>query len=1697
MNTIRIHRLLATCVVAMVAIVSASAQSFTVDGLNYSVTSAENKEVQCTGGEVKELITIPEAVTYEDVTYAVVAIGSYAFSYRNDENNYVRKYVIPGSVKTIDAYAFSGNPYLEEVVFNEGLQHIGTNSFSGDISLNSIVIPSTVTNIDWYAFWSDYRPKSIDIVYKATTPPVMESSAVTGFREGTTLFVPSASVDAYRNADGWSGFTDIQGYSVESVVRPQFSLDTENYLLRITSSTEGASIYYTMDGSEPTLLSTKYSSPVVFLKNATVKAIAVREGMADSKINEFTSDLKVVEPTSSINDETLEITFDVSDIKDIEGFPETKIYYIADNYGDWGYETIAQGRTDWVLWDGNPVHLTVPKWYHVYAVREGWKDSDTSYRVNYADNYSTATPWHEWLQERGKLRLYNYDSDATVYYTLDGSDPTKDSNVYNPDDSIAIDHNVTVKWVAMRAKHCNSEIGSLTITDATTKFVMNGISYRRIDNNVKNEVEVTSNVNDSRKYTGHVEIPAEITYAGVKYAVTRIGEGAFYDCDDLTGVTIPTTITSIGRMAFYDCNALATVDIPASVETIEYQSFRYCSSLRSVTLHEGLKTLGDGVFADDGALHQMTLPNSLETIGTDLFVRSALSGTIVIPDALTSIPARTFYECSSLKSVIIGDGVKSIDENAFRSCTSLESVTFGSGINTIAYEAFYGCSSLLSIDLQEGLTSMDTRAFYACSKLTTVSLPTTLTTIGEYAFQSCQSLTTIRLPEGVRSIGRHAFNSTPALKSIYALPATPPAMVSDAHAFQDHLGTATLYVKSSAKDVYESDANWCQFDNIQAFDNIPTTQPAFTFDRNTYLLTITSRDTGASIYYTRDNSEPTTESTRYTEPIALMQNDTVKAIAIAEGMTTSVVSEFMLNNFTTPQPVATMSEDFVVNITCETPAIDGFPETRIYYLINDSYYEVYDGWQLYDGNPIQLTQPKYVHVYAERDGWITPTQTYYDFYNSYYTRYADIGWDSEKQKAYLYNYPEGATVYYTIDGSDPTTESSVYNPTDSIAIARNLIVKALVTLPGRFPSVITSSTITGVNQTFLKDGIYYRLIDNTLANEVETTRGDKNYAGDIVVPEKVTYLGTEYAVTRIGENTFTTGYYNNSQVTSVTLPSSVKSIGQYAFALMNLINEIDIPSSVKTIEYGAFQETNLSKVTFHDGLETIGEHAFYNSNRIQSLTFPSTLKSIGVEAFYNVDGIKSIVFPESVTEIGTSAFWECSSLSSVTLPSGLTKLSDGVFQTTPLQNITIPEGVTSIGYRAFYACASLSSVTIPSSVTAISNEAFYGCTALLSVSIPEGVTTIAERTFQDCTSLTTVSLPSSLTTIATYAFYNCKALPSILLPEQLKSIDTYAFGACEVMTDVYSAALTPPTLSGNANTHAFAGVVTNGTLHTKAEAKELYDNAQNWGSFSKSVGFEQVLAAQPTFVLDNYRLSMATTTAGATIRYTRDGTEPNAESAVYESPLPFMQNDTVRAVAFADGYAQSLVAEFRKADYTVPTPTVTIDDETFVVTLHSAAPDIDGFPETKYYFQINGDYYNYDEYTSNNWHLLEGDTIHLSAPRYIHVFAKRDGWQNSSKVTSNFYSNYYLYSPYIYTDRDKRAVWIKHHDYDNGPSEIYYTLDGSTPSKENGTLYTDTIFIERSLTVKAVTVQDKHFNSDVSSADVSVSTTTFLADGIY
>ena len=265
-----------------------------------------------------------------------------------------------------------------------------------------------------------------------------------------------------------------------------------------------------------------------------------------------------------------------------------------------------------------------------------------------------------------------------------------------------------------------------------------------------------------------------------------------------------------------------------------------------------------------------------------------------------------------------------------------------------------------------------------------------------------------------------------------------------------------------------------------------------------------------------------------------------------------------------------------------------------------------------------------------------------------------------------------------------------------------------------------------------------------------------------------------------GVKNFNYTFYECLSLTSITIPDSVTTIGDFTFSGCQSLTSITIPDSVTTIGDATFYEcSSLTSITIPDSVTTIGDDTFYECSSLTSITIPDSVTSIGYRAFSGCSSLTSITIPAKVENIGGASFSYCSSLKSIEIDEkNKNYLSENgiifskekkVIIAYPAgkteKSYNIPNTVTSIGDGAFSGCASLTSVTIPDSVTSISYGAFSGCSSLTSITIPDSVPSIGDRAFSGCTSLTSITIPKNVSSIGEYAFEDCDSLANVYFEE--------------------------------------------------------------------------------------------------------------------------------------------------------------------------------------------------------------------------------------------------------------------------------------------------------------------------------------------
>ena len=257
---------------------------------------------------------------------------------------------------------------------------------------------------------------------------------------------------------------------------------------------------------------------------------------------------------------------------------------------------------------------------------------------------------------------------------------------------------------------------------------------------------------------------SNLTRITIPDSVTSIGDYAFCSCTSLRNISLPDSITAIGDSAFYN-GRFTSINIPAGVTSISDRTFYSCVFLTSVAIPEGVTSIGEAAFSECINLHTITIPNSVTTIGEYAFFDCVLSK-VTIPNSVTTIGKCAFSSNSALTTVTIPGSVTAM-KLAFRGCSRLTSVTILEGVTEISAGAFSYCSNLTSVTIPDSVTSIKSEAFYKCINLASVIIPDRVTEIGGGAFGHCSNLTSIAIPSSVTEIEDYAFEDCSNLKEIY------------------------------------------------------------------------------------------------------------------------------------------------------------------------------------------------------------------------------------------------------------------------------------------------------------------------------------------------------------------------------------------------------------------------------------------------------------------------------------------------------------------------------------------------------------------------------------------------------------------------------------------------------------------------------------------------------------------------------------------------------------------------------------------------------------------------------------------------------------------------------------------------------------------------------------------------------------------
>ncbi len=849
-------------------------------------------------------------------------------------------------------------------------------------------------------------------------------------------------------------------------------------------------------------------------------------------------------------------------------------------------------------------------------------------------------------------------------------------------------------------------------------FEVDGIYYNKNGNNAT----VTFRDNTYNSYNGDVVIPETVTYDGITYPVTAIGANTFYNCSELNRVVIPAGVTSIGSSAFYGCSLLDGIVIPEGVTKINERTFYNCTSLKAINIPAGVTSIGDYAFSGCNAITslvwnarscssrgsmptanigQVSIGSEVTLLPTD-FIKGSKITEVNIPATVVSIGSSAFSGCTLLTGAVIPSGVASISGSLFYGCTALSNVVIPAGVTSIGSYAFYNCSTLPTVAIPAGVTAIGSYAFYGCSLLDGIVIPEGVTKINERTFYNCTSLKAINIPAGVTSIGDYAFSGCNAITSL--------VWNARSCSSRGSMPTANIGQVSIGSEVTLLPTDFIKGSKITEV-NIPATMVSI--GKNAFLNCANLTDV---------------TSRALTPPTMLAQNCfscyETAILTVSVYAKEDYESTNWWNLFTN-----TVGVDF-------DGIDDAFEGDSLYYKITS------------DTEVCVTYRDKNLNSYS---GDIRiPRKTIIDGVVYDVTAIGDSA---------FYNCTDLTSVLmpYSIKSIGLRSFSSC-TKLDNVIIPDSVktIEESAFYLCRNLKNVTLGNSVTSIG--FVAFGQCSLLTNITFPHSVTSIGISAFYycdLSDIFIPNSVTSIGggAFMGCRNLMSITVEDGNpnYDSRNNCNAIIESATNTL------ITGSVNTI-IPNTVTSIASSAFCASNISDITFPESVTSIGHHAFWFCTNLTELIIPCTITSMD-DSFVGCYGLTRILVDED------NPIYDSRDNCNAIIKTSTNTLIAGC------DNSIIPNSVTAIGNYAFYWCR-FSSVSIPDMVTSIGFSAFAENKSLKSVTIGKSVINIGQYAFEQCRSLTEVTClaPTPPTMYDDYCF-SCYDKATLYVPAE--SLELY------------------------------------------------------------------------------------------------------------------------------------------------------------------------------------------------------------------------------------------------------------------------------------------------------------------------------------
>ena len=839
-------------------------------------------------------------------------------------------------------------------------------------------------------------------------------------------------------------------------------------------------------------------------------------------------------------------------------------------------------------------------------------------------------------------------------------------------------------------------------------FIVGDYKYK-VESDKEHTVAISAASTD---IAGDLVLPSTVVYDGVEYTVIIVDGGGFRSCGEITSVVIPNSVQEIRGSAFKWCSKLTSVTIPEHITKIPNQCFNQCYNLESLTIPSGVTLIEYDAFKACEKLSPLTVPDVASSIEYDAFYGI---DTVYYSGDATGNPWSAGVVIGKDKPVkgsyfIVGDYKYKVESDK-------EHTVAISAANTDIAGDLVLPSTVVYDGVEYTVIIVDGGGFRSCGEITSVVIPNSVQEIRGSAFKWCSKLTSVTIPEHITKIPNQCFNQCYNLESL-TIPSGVTLIEYDAFKACEKLSPLTV------PDVASS----IEYD---AFYDIDTVY---------YSGSATGNPWGAGIVISK--VQPTKGSYFIVGDYKYKVEDDKELTVAISAASTEIAGDLEL-----PSKVVYNGLEYTVTIVDGGGFRSCAEITSV--VIPNTVQEIRGSAFKWCSKLTSVTIPEHITK--------IPNQCFNQCFNleslTIPSGVTLIEYDAFKAC--------GKLSPLTVPDVASSIEYDAFSGIDTVYYAGS----AKGTPWGA--GVVIGKDKTTIGSVFIVGDFRYTVTDTT-NHIVAIAAANTDIAGDIVLPSSVEFDGVEYTVGLIGGE----GVFRScSEITSVVIPNSVKSISGSAFKWCSKLTSVTLPDSIDKIPNQCFNQCyNLVDVTIPAGVTSIEYDAFKACEKLSPLTVPDGVTTIEYNAFYDID---TVYYAGSAAgnPWGAGRVIGANNTDEQFIFSGVN--NDVLVRYVGSDSVVaIPTHVKVIGERAFYNCSNVTTVYIPNTVTSIESEAFSGCNSLTGVDIPNSVTSIGEKAFANCTGLTFMSIPNSVEYVGANVFKGCAGLMVEYKPSMLRNAST-------------------------------------------------------------------------------------------------------------------------------------------------------------------------------------------------------------------------------------------------------------------------------------------------------------------------------------